>query len=148
MKIYIAADHAGFELKKRLVEYLAEAGLAVVDLGNKVFDPNDDYPDFILPLAQKVAQDEESKGIIIGRTGNGEAIAANKVKGIRAALCLNEKMAIKARQDNDANILSLGADFVDEAEAERVVDAFLKTPFSQKERHKRRLAKIASFEQN
>jgi ribose 5-phosphate isomerase B len=146
MKIYIASDHAGYELKKALIEYLTGKDQEVEDMGNKEHDSDDDYPDFIMPLAEKVAQDEDSVGIILGLTGNGEAIAANKVKGIRAAVCLNEKMAQKARDHNHANIISLGADYLDIEKAEKVVDTFLKTTFSKEERHIRRVEKISSYE--
>ncbi|MEJ2347617.1 MAG: ribose-5-phosphate isomerase [Patescibacteria group bacterium] len=146
MKIYIASDHAGYEMKKLLYEYLKEKGHEVEDIGNKEHDPDDDYPDFIFPLAEKVAQDEGSIGIILGLSGNGEAIAANKVKGARAAVCLNKEMAQKARDHNHANILSLGAGFVDISAAKMIVDTFLATDFSREERHIRRVKKISSYE--
>ena len=146
MKIYIASDHGGYELKKELVSYLQEKGYTIEDMGNKKEDPQDDYPDFILPLAEKVAKEMGATGIILGRSGNGEAIAANKVKGIRAAVCLNVKMAKMAREHNDANILSLGADYVDLKTAKAIVDTFLETFFSKEEKHKRRVNKITSYE--
>jgi len=146
MKIYIASDHGGYELKKELVNYLQEKGYVIEDMGNKKHDPQDDYPDFVLPLAKKVAKETGATGIILGRSGNGEAIVANKVKGIRAAVCLNVKMAKKAREDNDANILSLGADYVDLDTAKKIADAFLETFFSTEEKHKRRVNKITSYE--
>ncbi len=146
MKIYIASDHGGYELKKKLVNYLQEKGYTIEDMGNKKEDPQDDYPDFILPLAEKVAKEMGATGIILGRSGNGEAIAANKVKGIRAAVCLNVKMAKMAREHNDANILSLGADYVDLKTAKAIVDTFLETFFSKEEKHKRRVNKITSYE--
>jgi ribose 5-phosphate isomerase B len=146
MKIYIASDHGGYELKKELVNYLQEKGYTIEDMGNKKEDSQDDYPDFILPLAEKVAKEMGATGIILGRSGNGEAIAANKVKGIRAAVCLNVKMAKMAREHNDANILSLGADYVDLKTAKTIVDTFLETFFSKEEKHKRRVNKITSYE--
>lgn len=145
-KVYLATDHGGFELKEELKVNLKDKGYEVVDVGNKVKDPKDDYPDFVLPLAKQVAQEGSSFGIVMGRSGNGEQIAANKVKGIRAALCMNAKMAEMARKDNNANILTLGADYIDVETAERVVDAFLSTDFSEEERHKRRLKKIKNHE--
>lgn len=145
MKVYIASDHGGYKLKEILKKYLLSQGYEVVDLGNSQYDPVDDYPDFVLPLAEMVVK-EKSLGIVLGRSGNGEAISANKVKGVRAALCLNEKMAKKAREDNDANILSLGADFIEEEQARKVVDVFLETSFSNEKRHKRRVEKITSYE--
>lgn len=144
-KVYIASDHGGYNLKKVLINYLSEKGYEVTDEGDKTFDSKDDYPDFIIPMAEKVAK-EESLGIVLGRSGNGEAIAANKVKGIRAAVCLNVEMARKARMDNNANIVSLGADLISQPEALSVVDAFLETPFSEEERHKRRIKKISQYE--
>ena len=146
MKIYIASDHGGYELKKELVNYLQRKGYTIEDMGNKEDDPQDDYPDFILPLAEKVAKDMGAMGIILGRSGNGEAIAANKVKGIRAAVCLNVQMAKMAREHNDANILSLGADYLDLSTAKAIVDTFLETSFSTEEKHKRRMNKITSYE--
>ena len=146
MKTYIAADHGGYELKKELTSYLQEKGYVIEDMGNKEYDPKDDYPDFVFPLAEKVGKEIGATGIILGRSGNGEAIAANKVKGIRAAVCINVKMAKKAREDNNANILSLGADYVDIDTAKKIVDAFLETFFSKEEKHKRRVNKITSYE--
>ncbi len=146
MNIYIASDHGGYELKKKLVSYLQEKGYAIEDMGNKKDDPQDDYPDFILPLAEKVAKEIGATGIILGRSGNGEAIAANKVKGIRAAVCSDVQMAKMAREHNDANILSLGADYVDLKTAKAIADTFLETFFSKDEKHKRRVNKITSYE--
>lgn len=142
MKIYIGSDHGGFKLKEELKKFLSDLGHEVEDIGAHSLDPADDYPDFIFPAAEKVAQNPESTGIVIGRSGNGEAIAANKVKGIRAALCLNEDMARLAREHNQANILALGADFVDTEKAKQITKTFLETPFSSEERHKRRVEKI------
>jgi len=146
MKIYLATDHGGYELKEILKSWLKEEGHEIEDIGANSFDPNDDYPDFIVPLARKVAQDPDSLGIISGRSGNGEAIAANKVAGIRAAVCLNEEMARKAKQHNNANVLSLGADYMSVDEAKDIIKAFLETPFSNDERHVRRIEKIKDTE--
>lgn len=148
MKIYIASDHGGYKYKEELKKYLIEKGYIVEDMGNTKLDPEDDYPDFVIPAAEKVADQPGSFGIVIGRSGNGEAIVANKVKGIRATLCLNEKMAKMTREHNDANILSLGADYISLGDAKKVVEVFLTTPFSNEERHKRRLGKIEKFEAN
>ncbi len=142
MKIYLATDHGGYELKEVLKDWLKENGYEVEDMGAKSFDPNDDYPDFIVPLAKQIAQESDSLGIISGRSGNGEAIAANKIKGVRAAVCINEEMARKAKEHNNANILSLGADYMGVDEAKNTVKAFLETPFTIEERHVRRLKKI------
>lgn len=146
MKIFIGSDHAGFNLKEELKRYMLEHGYNVEDMGANKIDPEDDYPDYVVPVAQNVAQNPGSMGIVIGRSGNGEAIMANKVKGIRAALCTNEEMAYKAKADNDANILSLGADFLDLETAKRIVKVFLETPFSNEERHVRRVKKIEYYE--
>lgn len=145
MKIYLASDHGGFKLKEVLKKYLQGKGYEIEDMGNTELDPNDDYPDFVFPLAVRVSKETDSFGIVLGRSGNGEAIAANKVKGIGAAVCLNEVMARKAREHNDANVLSLGADFIKREEAKKVVDVFLKTPFSEEKRYRRRVEKIASY---
>jgi len=145
MKIYIASDHAGFEIKKGLLQHLKNDH-EIEDMGNKEHDSNDDYPDFILPLAEKVAQEEDSIGIILGLTGNGEAIAANKVKGIRAAVCANEELAKRAREHNHANVIALGSNNLNLETAIMIVEMFLKTPFSKEERHIRRVKKISSYE--
>lgn len=148
MKVYIASDHGGYKYKEELKEYIRDKGFEVEDMGTHELDLNDDYPDFVIPLALRVAQGKQDLGIVIGRSGNGEQIAANKVKGIRAALCLTEVMARKARDHNDANVLSLGADYIDLETAKKVVDKFLETPFSEAERHKRRLEKISNYEES
>lgn len=153
MKIYIGADHGGYNLKEELKRYLVSVGHEVEDMGAATLDMEDDYPDFVVPVALRLSlfaqgklQSEQAVGIVIGRSGNGEAIIANKVKGIRAALCLNENMARLARADNDANILALGADFVDSDTAKRILELFLKTPFSNEERHTRRIKKVTYYE--
>ena len=144
--IYLGSDHGGFEFKEEIKKYLLEKGIQVEDIGASSLNPEDDYPDFIIPVASKVASNSGSLGIILGRSGNGEAIAANKVKGIRAALCLNEEMAKKAKEHNNANILSLGGDYISVEEAKKVVQAFLDTPFPGDERHVRRIKKIEDIE--
>lgn len=146
MKVFIGADHGGYGLKEELKRYLKDLGYEVTDLGAHELNNEDDYPDFIFPTVKRVAQNPGSMGIVIGRSGNGEAIAANKVKGVRAALCWNEEVAKKAREHNDANVLSLGADYLDPENAKRIVKTFLETPFSQEERHKRRIEKIITLE--
>lgn len=148
MKVYIATDHGGYELKETLKNWLKENGYEVQDLGAYTLDPQDDYPDFIIPLARKVAQESGSLGIISGRSGNGEAMTANKIKGVRATVCINEEMARKAKEHNNANILSLGADYMSVDEAKNVVKAFLETPFSEDERHIRRIEKIKKVEES
>src|SRR3989344_6824433 len=131
MKIFIAADHAGFYLKKQLIQYLEIKGYEVEDCGAFEMDEADDYPDFIIPCAQKVAKDSGSLGIVMGGSGNGEAIAANKVKGVRAAVYNSGKAEIAklAREHNNANVLSLGVRFITPDEAKRAVTTFLETEF-------------------
>ena len=144
MKIYIGTDHAGFELKEKLKIYLRELGHDVEDMGAHELNAEDDYPDFIIPTAESVAKDNGSLGIILGGSGEGEEMAANKVSGIRAAEYYGGNLDIitLARKHNDANILSLGARFISEEEAKDAVKIFINTPFSDEERHVRRIAKI------
>ena len=143
-KIFLGSDHAGFELKEHIKKYLLKLGMKVEDLGAHKFDSQDDYPDFIVPVAKKVAQNPNSIGIIFGASGQGEAIAANKIKGIRAALYYGGNMEIVklSRTHNNANILSLGAKFLTKQEATEAVNAWLKTDFSSEARHIRRIKKI------
>lgn len=148
MKVYLGADHGGYELKEEIKIWLAENNIAGEDLGARELVEDDDYPDFVVPVAQRVAADPGSLGIVIGRSGNGEAIATNKVKGVRAAVCTNVEMAKKAREHNNANVLALGADFISTEQAKEMVKVFLETDFSGEERHKRRLEKIKNFEVN
>ena len=146
--IYLGSDHGGYELKEIVKQFLTENNLTFEDLGADNLNPQDDYPDFIIPVAQKVASNPSSLGIILGRSGNGEAIAANKVKGVRAAVCLNEEMAKKAKEHNNANVLSLGADYISLDEAKKIVKVFLDTPFTNDERHIRRINKIKKIEES
>ena len=149
MKVYIASDHAGFYLKKQLIQYLGVKGIEVEDCGAYEMNEADDYPDFIIPCAQKVADDTVSLGIVIGGSGQGEAIAANKVKGIRAAVYYggNSQIPKLAKEHNDANILSLGARFASDEEAKRAVSAWLDAKF-EGGRHQGRLDKIAKIEKD
>jgi ribose 5-phosphate isomerase B len=146
MRVYIGSDHAGFELKNHLVNHLAKQGHDVVDVGPHVFDPEDDYPAFCLATGAKVVADPGSLGIVIGGSGNGEQIAANKVEGVRSALAWRVEIAQLARQHNDANVLSIGAREHTLDEATSFADAFLSTPFSGNERHARRIAQLAEYE--
>ncbi len=146
--IFISSDHAGFELKNQLVEYLKSKGQEVEDCGPTTYDKNDDYPDFILPCAQKVASRADLYfGIVIGASGQGEAIAANKVKGIRAAVFYgyNFDLIKFARLHNNANVLSLGAKFVSVDDAKKAIDLWLSTAF-EGDRHLKRIEKISKFE--
>lgn len=155
MTIYFAADHAGFELKAELVSFVQSFGHAVEDCGPLSFAPDDDYPEYVMPMARKVAADAGSVGIAIGASGQGEAMAANRVKGARAMVYYGEAMQAQtdvggnilnmiqsARAHNDANILSLGARFLTKDAAFAAVRAFIETPFSGDERHLRRIAKL------
>ena len=145
MKIFIASDHAGFELKKFLAERLFLAGHDVRDLGPKEFNPDDDYPDFVSLVAEEISREPSSvKGIVIGASGQGEAMCANKFYGVRAAVYYggNQDIIKFSREHNDANILSLGATFLSPAETMIAVTLWLATPFSGDERHRRRLQKL------
>lgn len=145
MKIYIASDHAGFEIKNKIMDYLVGLGLEVSDEGAFEYNEQDDYPDFISKVAQKVSENPtENKGIVLGGSGQGEAIVANRFKNIRATVYYggNKEIIKLSREHNDANILCLGARFLDENEVTEIVDLWLKTEFSGEERHKRRIQKI------
>ena len=143
-KIVLATDHAGLKLKEEIKKHLMESGMEVEDMGAYSLDPKDDYPDFIIPAAKKVANDQ-SKGIIFGASGQGEAIVANKVKGIRAALYYGKDIKIVrlSRTHNNTNILSLGAKFLTKEEAIKAVNIWLETDFSSEPRHLRRIKKIS-----
>lgn len=147
LKVYIGADHGGYKLKEELKLFLEELGHEVEDLGAFELNPEDDYPDFVVPVGHRVVGGIRAMGVVIGRSGNGEAIVANKIRGIRAALCVNSEMARKAREHNDANVLSLGADFITHEEGKEIVKTFLETDFSGDLRHVRRLDKINKLEQ-
>lgn len=147
MKLHVGTDHAGFEFKNELVKYLQDKGHDVTDHGAFEYDAEDDYPAFCIAAAEAVAKDPMSLGVVIGGSGNGEQIAANKVMGIRAALAWSIETAKLAREHNNANVLGLGARMHDQATAFAIVDAFIETPFSNVERHIRRINQIADFEQ-
>jgi ribose 5-phosphate isomerase B len=146
MKLYIASDHGGYYLKEELESYLEKKGVEVVDFGNLAYDPKDDYVDFVIPLAEKVSGGRDVLGVVLGRSGVGEAICANKVKGVYASNCTNVRMARRAREHNGANVLAMGAEYVTGGLAKRMVEAFLKTSFSSSTRHKRRVEKIKKYE--
>ncbi|MEV4538264.1 ribose-5-phosphate isomerase [Asanoa sp. NPDC049518] len=146
MRVYLGSDHAGFELKSHLVNHLATVGYDVVDVGAHTYDAEDDYPAFCLHTGAKVVADEGSLGIVIGGSGNGEQIAANKIKGVRAALIWNLDTARLSRQHNDANVAGVGARQHSLDEATALVEAFLSTEFSGAERHSRRIAEVADYE--
>jgi ribose 5-phosphate isomerase B len=146
VRVYLGSDHAGFELKARLVEWLASAGHEPLDCGPLSYVPDDDYPVYVMRAAQGVVDDPGSLGIVIGGSGNGEQIAANKIPGIRAALAWTAETAQLARLHNDANVLSLGARMYDVDAAIGFAKDFIGTAFSGEPRHARRLAEVADYE--
>ena len=146
MRVYLGSDHAGFELKMHLVNHLIKQGHDVVDVGPHVYDPEDDYPSFCLHTGARVVADPGSLGIVIGGSGNGEQIAANKIAGVRAALAWRTEIAQLARQHNDANVISIGAREHTLDEATSFVETFLATPFSGNPRHGRRIAQLTDYE--
>ena len=146
MRVHLGSDHAGFELKQVLLRRLAELGHEPVDHGPSAYDALDDYPPYVLRAARAAADDPGSIGVVLGGSGNGEAIAANKVAGVRCALAWSVETAALGRQHNDANLVSFGARMHDEATALAMLDAFLDTPFSGDERHRRRIAMLADYE--
>ena len=149
MKILLAADHAGFELKNKILAFLKEDGFDVEDMGAHVFDAGDDYPKIMLPLAMRVVSDpENTRGIVFGKSGNGEAIICNRLPGVRAAVYHGKNMDIVklSREHNDANVLSLAAGFVSEDEAKEAISLWLSTPFSGDARHVRRNEMLDAIE--
>jgi ribose 5-phosphate isomerase B len=159
-KIFIASDHAGFALKNALIEHIRTLGYEIEDVGAFTSDPEDDYPDFMTPLAKRVAEDPSARGIIVGGSGQGEAMCANRIPGVRAAVFYGPMRVTAAldiegghsedgydavrlpRRHNDANVLAIGARFVSGNEADEAVRIFLETPFSASPRHTRRLEKF------
>ncbi|MFJ2541825.1 ribose-5-phosphate isomerase [Microbacterium sp. NPDC087589] len=152
MRIHIATDHAGLDFSTQLQDHLREAGHEVVDHGPVEYDALDDYPAFCIRAAQAVVADQaagvETLGVVFGGSGNGEQIAANKVEGVRAALVWNTSTAELAREHNDANVISIGARQHSFDEVTSFIDTFIATPFSQDERHIRRIGQIADFERD
>ena len=146
MRVHLGSDHAGFELKEAVVQRLTELGHEPVDHGPQEYDAVDDYPPFVLRAAAATAAEPDSLGIVLGGSGNGEAIAANKVAGIRCALAWSNELAQLAREHNDANVVSLGARMHDEATALGIVEAFLTTDYSNEDRHTRRIAMLTEYE--
>ncbi|TYK52322.1 ribose-5-phosphate isomerase [Actinomadura decatromicini] len=146
MRVFLGTDHAGFELKEHLVSWLKENGHEAVDCGAFEYDAADDYPPFVLRAAARTAAEPGTLGVVIGGSGNGEAIAANKVKGVRAALVWNEDTARLAREHNDANVISIGARQHDLATATRFLELFLGTAYSGESRHTRRIDMLSDYE--
>jgi ribose 5-phosphate isomerase B len=146
MRVHLGSDHAGFELKAALVARLTELGHEPIDHGPLVYDAADDYPPFCLRAARAVVADPGSLGVVLGGSGNGEAMAANKVHGARCALAHSEETARLAREHNDANLVSIGARMHDEPTALRLVEVFLDTRYTGEERHSRRIDMLSDYE--
>ncbi|MQY15107.1 Ribose-5-phosphate isomerase B [Streptomyces sp. RB5] len=146
MRVYLGSDHAGFELKNHLVDWLKAHGHEPVDCGPHIYDAVDDYPPFCLRAAERTAADAGSLGVVIGGSGNGEQIAANKVRGVRAILAWSKETAELGRTHNDANVISIGGRMHSEDEAVSFVEVFLNTPFSAEERHQRRIDMLSDYE--
>src|SRR5664279_2297715 len=146
MRVFLGSDHAGFDLKDRLVAYVSELGHEPIDCGAVSFDPEDDYPPPCITAAARAVAEPGSLAVVVGGSGNGEQIAANKVRGVRAALVWSDDTARLARQHNNANVISIGARNHPEADAQRFVQIFLATPFSEDGRHKRRIAMLDEYE--
>lgn len=159
MKIYIGTDHVGFELKEELVPFLEGLGFEVEDKGAFTRDPEDDYPDYIFPVAEAVAREPKSRGVVIGYSGQAEAMASNRLAGVRASVYYGEATPLRSaekagevvdiitatREDNDSNVLSIGAGFVSADQAKKVLKRWLETPFLCEERHMRRITKLDNF---
>ena len=148
MRVYLGSDHAGFELKQQIIEHLTKSGHEPIDCGAFSYDAEDDYPVYVLRTAERVTADPESLGVVLGGSGNGEQIAANKVRGIRPALAFSDDTAKLAREHNNANVLSLGARMYAESDALRFVDIFVSTSFSTEPRHARRIAMLSRYEED
>jgi ribose 5-phosphate isomerase B len=148
MRVHIGGDHAAYELLGDLVSFLEEEGYEVTNHGPHTFDALDDYPTFVLRAAEAVAQDPGSFGIVLGGSGNGEQMAANKVRGVRAALCHNDELARLAREHNDARVISIGGRMSSIEEARSMVRVFLTTAFSGEARHQRRIDMVSRYEQS
>jgi ribose 5-phosphate isomerase B len=146
MRIHIGSDHAGLEFKNELITHLVMNGHDVTDHGPYEYDALDDYPDFCIPCAEAVAKDSTSVGIVLGGSGNGEQISANKVKGIRAALVWSLETAKLAREHNNANVISVGQRQHTAQEVKDFIDLFLATKFPGDERHVRRIQKVSNYE--
>lgn len=146
MRIYLGADHAGFDLKNTVADHLRTAGHDVVDCGALTYDPDDDYPAFCVEAARRTVADEGSLGIVFGGSGNGEQIAANRVPGARCALAWSVETAKLAREHNNAQLIGIGGRMHTKEEALAIVDAFIEQPWSEAERHQRRIDILAEYE--
>ena len=148
MRVYLGSDHAGYELKQAIIEHLTATGHEPIDCGAYTYDAEDDYPAFCIAAALKTVADPGSLGIVLGGSGNGEQIAANKVPGARCALAWSTETASLARQHNNAQLIGIGGRMHTQEEALAIVDAFLSTPWSEAERHQRRIDILAEYELN
>jgi ribose 5-phosphate isomerase B len=148
MRVFLGSDHAGFELKAHLLRSVADAGHEPVDCGAREYDPQDDYPPFCFEVGERTVAEPGTLGVVIGGSGNGEQIAANKVPGVRAALAWNDETARLAREHNDANVVAVGARQHTVEEATGLVLLFLATPFSQDPRHVRRIGLLSDYERD
>lgn len=146
MKVYLASDHAGFDLKQKIKGFLLSQNYSAEDCGDFKPISDDDYPFFISKAAEKISEDPDSRAIVFGKSGAGEEIVANKFRNVRAIIGFNKENVMLARKDNDANVLSLGSQFVSDEDAIELVKLFLETPFSNEERHKRRIGQIKEIE--
>jgi ribose 5-phosphate isomerase B len=146
MRVYLGSDHAGYELKQQIIEHLKTSGHEPIDCGAFSYDPEDDYPAFCIAAATRTVADPGSLGIVLGGSGNGEQIAANKVPGARCALAWSVETATLAREHNNAQLIGIGGRMHTAAEALTFVDAFVNTPFSKAERHQRRIDTLAEYE--
>lgn len=146
MRVHIGGDHAAYDLQQDLIAFLQEEGHEVTNHGPFELDPVDDYPVFVLRAAEAVVADPGSRGVVLGGSGNGEQMAANKVAGVRAALCYNDELAQLARAHNDAQVISIGGRMSSVEEARSMLRIFLDTPFSGEERHQRRIDMVAAYE--
>ena len=148
MRVFLGSDHAGFELKEHLVSWLGRNGHEAVDCGAFEYDAVDDYPPFVLRAAERTAAEPGTLGVVLGGSGNGEVIAANKVRGVRAALVWSEATATLAREHNDANVIGIGARQHDLTTATRFVELFVETAYSKEPRHTRRIEMLGAYERN
>ncbi len=148
MRVHVGGDHAAYDLHRELVSWLTGQGHDVVDHGPRVYDESDDYPVFVLRAAEAVAADPGSRGVVLGGSGNGEQMAANKVRGIRAALCYDTELARLAREHNDAQVISIGGRMSSVEQAKEMVATFLATEFSGAVRHQRRIDMVGAYERD
>jgi len=148
MRVYLGSDHAGYEFKKTIIAHLTKAGHEPIDCGAFTYDAEDDYPAFCIAAAERTVADPGSLGIVLGGSGNGEQIAANKVPGVRCALGWSVETATLAREHNNAQVIGIGGRMHTETEMLAIVDAFLSTPWSQAPRHQRRIDILADYERS